>query len=307
MTRLESGALAPNLEPDRSGRCGGQRAAPCADCRITSWRWSWNRACRCSGSIRCCSSRCCSICWTMPPNMPRPAPASPCGRGAKAARVRVQVLDEGPGLPEEDRERIFDKFYRVRAADKKRAGTGLGLAIARGFMEAMGGTITAANRSDHSWRDLHLDASGAMNPLRVLIVDDEPPIRRFLRTALSAQDYRVEEAGDGEAALDFLKRNPVDLVVLDLGLPGMDGLEVVRRLRAQGAAMPGHHSVQPRRRSRQGRGAGSGRRRLCLQAFRGGGIVGPHPRRPAPPAAAGRREAAVQKRRPLPWIWCAAS
>lgn len=77
-----------------------------------------------------------------------------------------------------------------------------------------------------------------MNPLRVLIVDDEPPIRRFLKTALSAQAYRVEEAGDGETALEFLKRNPVDLMVLDLGLPGMDGLEVLRRLRGQGAAMP---------------------------------------------------------------------
>ena len=77
-----------------------------------------------------------------------------------------------------------------------------------------------------------------MNPLRVLIVDDEPPIRRFLKTALSAQAYRVEEAGDGETALDFLKRNPVDVMVLDLGLPGMDGLEVLRRLRGQGAAMP---------------------------------------------------------------------
>jgi len=64
--------------------------------------------------------------------------------------VRVQVMDEGPGLPEEDRERVFDKFYRVRVADKKRAGTGLGLAIARGFMEAMGGTITAANRGGQS-------------------------------------------------------------------------------------------------------------------------------------------------------------
>jgi two-component system KDP operon response regulator KdpE len=72
----------------------------------------------------------------------------------------------------------------------------------------------------------------------VLIVDDEPPIRRFLRTALSAQEYRVEEAGDGETALDFLQRNPVDLIVLDLGLPGMDGLEVLRRLRGQGAATP---------------------------------------------------------------------
>ncbi|HEY0266222.1 MAG TPA: response regulator transcription factor [Rhizomicrobium sp.] len=77
-----------------------------------------------------------------------------------------------------------------------------------------------------------------MNPLRVLIVDDEPPIRRFLRTALAAQDYRVEEAADGEQALDFLKRNPVDLIILDLGLPGIDGLEVVRRLRAQGLATP---------------------------------------------------------------------
>src|SRR5712671_5432756 len=64
--------------------------------------------------------------------------------------VKMQVLDEGPGLPQEDRERIFDKFYRVRATDKQRAGTGLGLSIARGFLEAMGGTITAANRTDRS-------------------------------------------------------------------------------------------------------------------------------------------------------------
>jgi two-component system KDP operon response regulator KdpE len=77
-----------------------------------------------------------------------------------------------------------------------------------------------------------------MMPLRILIVDDEPPIRRFLRTALAAQDYRVEEAADGEAALDFLKRNPVDLVILDLGLPGMDGMAVIAQLRGQGAAVP---------------------------------------------------------------------
>ena len=64
------------------------------------------------------------------------------------AVVTMQVLDQGPGLPDQDQERIFDKFYRVRAGDSQRAGTGLGLAIARGFMEAMGGTITAANRGD---------------------------------------------------------------------------------------------------------------------------------------------------------------
>ena len=77
-----------------------------------------------------------------------------------------------------------------------------------------------------------------MTPLRILIVDDEPPIRRFLRTALTAQEYRVEEAGDGETALELLKRTPMDLIVLDLGLPGIDGLEVVRQLRGQGAATP---------------------------------------------------------------------
>lgn len=77
-----------------------------------------------------------------------------------------------------------------------------------------------------------------MNPMRVLIVDDEPAIRRFLRTALAVQDYRVEEAGDGETALDFLKRNPVDLIVLDLGLPGIDGLDVIRTLRGQGSLTP---------------------------------------------------------------------
>ena len=65
-------------------------------------------------------------------------------------RVWIDLLDEGDGIPPEDLERIFDKFYRVRSADRQRAGTGLGLAICRGFVEAMGGTIRAANRSDRT-------------------------------------------------------------------------------------------------------------------------------------------------------------
>jgi len=62
--------------------------------------------------------------------------------------VRIEILDEGNGIPEEDVERLFDKFYRVRKSDRVRAGTGLGLAISRGFVEAMGGTVTASNRRD---------------------------------------------------------------------------------------------------------------------------------------------------------------
>ena len=62
----------------------------------------------------------------------------------------IEILDEGEGIVDADLERIFDKFYRTMKADHVRAGTGLGLAIARGFVEAMNGTITAANRRDRS-------------------------------------------------------------------------------------------------------------------------------------------------------------
>ncbi len=62
--------------------------------------------------------------------------------------VQLQVLDEGEGIPDHQLEPIFDKFHRVHKSDHVRAGTGLGLAISRGFIEAMHGTITAANRSD---------------------------------------------------------------------------------------------------------------------------------------------------------------
>lgn len=66
---------------------------------------------------------------------------------------------------------------------------------------------------------------------RILVVDDEPQIRRALRSGLTAQGYEVLLAADGEEALDLAASRPVDLVVLDLGLPGIDGLEVCRQLR----------------------------------------------------------------------------
>ena len=64
--------------------------------------------------------------------------------------VRLQIMDEGLGIPEDQLSLIFEKFHRVKSRDHQRAGTGLGLAICRGFVEAMGGAITAANRIDRS-------------------------------------------------------------------------------------------------------------------------------------------------------------
>lgn len=76
------------------------------------------------------------------------------------------------------------------------------------------------------------------HPLRVLVVDDEPPIRRFLRTSLTSQGYNVLEADDGAQALELVKRNAVDVIVLDLGLPNLHGFDVIERLRADKSPTP---------------------------------------------------------------------
>lgn len=73
---------------------------------------------------------------------------------------------------------------------------------------------------------------------RVLIVDDEPPIRRFLRTSLQAQGYQVSEAEDATGARALLLKNSIDVVVLDLGLPGADGFELIKGLRDSGSPVP---------------------------------------------------------------------
>jgi two-component system KDP operon response regulator KdpE len=71
--------------------------------------------------------------------------------------------------------------------------------------------------------------------VRLLVVDDEPPIRRLLRTSLGAQGYRILEAETGQGALDLLAHEEApEVMLLDLGLPDLDGLEVIRRVRASG-------------------------------------------------------------------------
>lgn len=76
------------------------------------------------------------------------------------------------------------------------------------------------------------------SPSRVLVVDDEPAILRFLRTGLTAQGFEVREATTGQAALEALRQHDIDLMVLDLGLPDMDGVEIIRLLRDQKSIIP---------------------------------------------------------------------
>ena len=141
------------------------------------------------------------------PELARPATPSACESSMKAN-----------GIPQDDLEHIFDKFYRAQKTDQVRAGTGLGLAISRGFVEAMHGTIVAANRTDRTRRRVHHQPADPartptpgrrrMNaaPLRVLVVDDEPPIRKLLRMGLSAHGYQILEAPNGKTALELLAK-----------------------------------------------------------------------------------------------------
>lgn len=169
--------------------------------------------------------------------------------------VRFVVTDTGPGIAAADLERIFNPFDQANAAGPAtEPGTGLGLPIARRFAQLMGGELTVNSEVGQGTRftlELPLDplvtesaVPTTVTPLpvaytgprrRVLVVDDVVTNRELLVALLAPLDLRVETAADGPTALRQAEANPPDLVLLDLRLPGMDGLEVARRL---GAAKP---------------------------------------------------------------------
>ena len=148
--------------------------------------------------------------------------------GAVDGGVDLRVVDRGPGVPAGERERIFVPFQRL--GDSPQGGSvGLGLAVARGFVEAMGGSVELEDTPGGGLTVvLRLKASGVT---RILVVDDEPQILRALAANLKARGYAVDLAGTGEAALTLAQRHRPDAVILDLGLPGIDGLEVIEGLR----------------------------------------------------------------------------
>src|SRR5918993_5294888 len=77
-----------------------------------------------------------------------------------------------------------------------------------------------------------------MSPMKILVVDDEPAVRESLRRALQLEGYEVELARDGLEALESVRADGVDAIVLDVSMPRLDGLETCRRLRSEGRALP---------------------------------------------------------------------
>ena len=155
--------------------------------------------------------------------------------GRVGERVLINVVDEGPGVPRGAEEQMFEPFQRLGDHDNS-SGVGLGLSVARGFVEAMGGTVAATDTPGGGLTvvvDLAAPdgGSGVMTKTRVLVIDDEPQILRALRINLSVRGYEVITAPTGAAALHAAAEHRPDVVILDLGLPDMSGIEVLEGLR----------------------------------------------------------------------------
>ncbi|ACL55242.1 sensor histidine kinase [Methylobacterium nodulans] len=149
MTRLEAGAVAPNLAPHDIGETVGT-ALRRTEAMLAGHRVAIDVPADLP-ALRLDPVLFEQVLVNLLDNAAKYAPegSTVTIRGwREGSLVRLQVLDEGEGLPEAEIERVFDKFYRVRKGDRVRAGTGLGLSIARGFVEAMGGALVAANRPD---------------------------------------------------------------------------------------------------------------------------------------------------------------
>ncbi len=158
-------------------------------------------------------------------------------------RLRMAVEDKGPGVPPAERERVFDMFYRVNKGGRQIAGTGLGLAICRDLVKVLDGSITLGSgaggrgaRFEDGIPSAAETGDGtemSIDHAKILIVDDEAPIRKFLRISLTAAGHHVIEAASAAAALQSLERDSLDLVLLDLGLPDADGQDVILAIRAR--------------------------------------------------------------------------
>ena len=151
MTKLESGAVAPNLAPHDVGEIVGS-ALERAKKILTRDRVEVAIPSDLP-MVAVDPVLFEQVLFNLLDNAAKYAPAGTTVRiqgWAERDAVKLEVLDQGDGIPPDDLERIFDKFHRVQKGDRVRAGTGLGLSISRGFVEAMHGTIAAANRADRS-------------------------------------------------------------------------------------------------------------------------------------------------------------
>ncbi|HLN98796.1 MAG TPA: PAS domain S-box protein [Pyrinomonadaceae bacterium] len=160
---------------------------------------------------------------------------------SEGARLRLQFVDTGTGMPEDVRQKIFDPFFTTKGAQ----GTGLGLSVSYSIIERHegsisvtselgGGTVFTIDLPAVTAQPVSTEVVTADIPLpslSILVIDDESSVRETLAEMLAAMGHRVLLAESGQQALQILARADCDLVFTDLAMPDMDGWETSREIR----------------------------------------------------------------------------
>jgi CheY-like chemotaxis protein len=164
------------------------------------------------------------------------------------SRVQVSVADTGIGIPPELVPRLFDPFVQAdRSLDRTQGGLGLGLALVKGIIGLHGGRVHAHSEGIGRGATFSFElplqlppgesdppvasVRARSNGLRVLIIEDNTDAAETLRDLLELFGHDVQVAYSGPAGLEQARRHPADVVLCDLGLPGMDGYAVAAALR----------------------------------------------------------------------------
>jgi CheY-like chemotaxis protein/anti-sigma regulatory factor (Ser/Thr protein kinase) len=199
--------------------------------------------------------------------------------GAVAVRVRgdraeavLEVEDTGIGIPPELVDRIFDLFVQGdQSPERTQGGLGIGLTLVRRLVERHGGTVTVRSGGPGAGslftvrlptiappsRRVAPVPEGGAAPRRILLVEDNDDAREMLRFALGREGHTVLEAASGHEGIALATSAAPDVALIDLGLPGRDGYEVARSIRAALGrditliALTGYGSADDRRRTEQ--------------------------------------------------------
>jgi signal transduction histidine kinase/ActR/RegA family two-component response regulator len=174
--------------------------------------------------------------------------------GREGEEAVLRVVDTGEGIAADVLPRIFEPFIQVGSPDRARGGLGLGLSVVKHLVEVHGGSVHASSGGSGQGSEFivrlpcltdvpaaaPVAAADAVKsvPRRVLVIEDHPDVRDGLRMLLETWGHSVVEAADGRRGLELAQAGKVDVALVDVGLPLLDGYSVAKALRAEPAARP---------------------------------------------------------------------